>query len=406
MIHCPGRRLVPFEGLTVSLPCAVAMFCAVSAQAVPLFQGLGSLSGTLGTSRATGISADGSVVVGNSSSLEHGIEAFIWTRANGLHGLGDLPGGGTHSQAFGISADGTVVVGRSQSAATGNTDEAIRWTAQDGMVPIGPFAGGLLQSEASAASADGSTIVGGAVTLDASPLAPTGAFRWTAQTGMVGLGDLPGGEFFSVATGTSADGATVVGASWSHHSPPSPFFVPQFAEAFVWTTADGMRGLGDLSGGEFGSFASAVSANGVVVIGTSISERGQEAFRWTESDGMVGLGDLTGGEFNSTAIAVSADGRIIVGESETELGLEAFIWDSSHGMRKLSDVLISYGLSMEGWVLTEANGISYDGTVIVGSGINSGGLDEAYIVAIPEPAIIAAFFIAIPWLRARTAPRY
>ena len=37
------------------------------------------------------------------------------------------------------------------------------------------------------------------------------AFRWDHNTGMQGLGDLPGGDFLSIAYSVSADGARVVG---------------------------------------------------------------------------------------------------------------------------------------------------------------------------------------------------
>ncbi len=46
-------------------------------------------------------------------------------------------------------------------------------------------------------------------------------------------------------------------------------------------------GLGDLPGGEFRSDATAVSANGEVVVGQSDSALGHEGFRWTRSDGMT-----------------------------------------------------------------------------------------------------------------------
>jgi len=49
-----------------------------------------------------------------------------------------------------------------------------------------------------------------------------------------GLGDLPGGSFFSRANGVSADGAAIVGRGWS-----STGF-----EAFLWTEAGGMIGAG------------------------------------------------------------------------------------------------------------------------------------------------------------------
>jgi len=41
------------------------------------------------------------------------------------------------------------------------------------------------------------------------------AFRWTSATGMVGLGDLPGDKTSSTGESVSADGNVVVGWSWS-----------------------------------------------------------------------------------------------------------------------------------------------------------------------------------------------
>lgn len=55
----------------------------------------------------------------------------------------------------------------------------------------------------------------------------------------MGLGDLPGSVFQSIAHGVSADGSTVVGWSWSALG----------AEAFRWTAATGMFGLGLLGFG-------------------------------------------------------------------------------------------------------------------------------------------------------------
>ncbi len=61
--------------------------------------------------------------------------------------------------------------------------------------------------------------------------------------------------------------------------------------------AASFQGLGDLPGGRFSSYASGVSADGSVVVGSSESTAmfTVEAFRWTQSTGMVGLGDLPGG---------------------------------------------------------------------------------------------------------------
>ena len=100
-----------------------------------------------------------------------------------------------------------------------------------------------------------------------------------------------------------------------------------------------MVGIGDLPGGDFDSAAVGVTGDGSVVVGSGTSLLGaEEGFRWTQGGGFVALGDLPGGDLGSRAIAVSADGSIVVGTSTTSLGNEAFIWDSATGMRNLREV--------------------------------------------------------------------
>src|SRR5688572_11814954 len=95
-----------------------------------------------------------------------------------------------------------------------------------------------------------------------------------AQT-MEGLGFLPGATItYSLATGASADGSTVVGVSNNAHN--------RF-EAFVWTAGTGMTGLGSLPGAAYPeSYALGVSADGSTVVGFSRNADGiLEAFVWT-----------------------------------------------------------------------------------------------------------------------------
>ncbi|MDB9414420.1 hypothetical protein [Microcystis aeruginosa] len=54
---------------------------------------------------------------------------------------------------------------------------------------------------------------------------------------------------------------------------------------------------------------------------------------------MVGVGDLSGGDFYSFAYGVSGDGSVVVGYSSSANGNEAFIWNSTQGMRSLKEVL-------------------------------------------------------------------
>jgi probable HAF family extracellular repeat protein len=65
-------------------------------------------------SRATGVSGDGTAVVGYSFDQGFVHEAFVWTAATGMVGLGSLPGALiADSLANAVSADGSTVVGLS-----------------------------------------------------------------------------------------------------------------------------------------------------------------------------------------------------------------------------------------------------------------------------------------------------
>lgn len=109
-----------------------------------------------------------------------------------------------------------------------------------------------------------------------------------------------------------------------------------------------------------------------------------EAYRWTKNGGMVGLGDLPGGAFNSQALGVSGNGSVIIGLSSTNTGEEAMAWDFVNRMRSIQDILDGLGVDVSDWELTEARGISADGTTIVGTGFNPDGNKEVWIAVIPE----------------------
>jgi probable HAF family extracellular repeat protein len=170
-------------------------------------------------------------------------------------------------------------------------------------------------------------------------------------------------------------------------------------EAYRWTAATGMVGLGDLPGGVVNSTGVAVSADGAVVVGTSHSASGTEAFRWTEATGMVGLGDLTAAPFTSQATVISSDGRTIYGFSAAPGSNEqGWVWTEATGMRTLDDVLVKdYGLveELEGWRLWRISDVSDDGLVLLGRGRNPAGALQDFVVAIPEPASMALLAIGL-----------
>lgn len=357
------------------------------------FVPLGDLPGGLSLSRASGVSADGSVVVGESVSASSFFEAFRWTPREGMVGLGFLPGFPT-STARATSANGSVVVGTGLGP---SKEEAVRWTAASSVVGLG-FLPGFAESRAFGVSADGSVVVGNSNSVPGQS-GQFQAFRWTAASGMVGLGFLSGGGL-SNAEAVSADGSLVVGVSDSGAG----------RQAFRWTEAGGMIGLGDLPGGSFFSSAHGVSADGLVVVGISDSASGAQAFRWTQSGGLIGLGFLPAG-MQSEAFGASANGSIVVGRDlvgPVGHGEErAFLWDTTEGMRDLKEVLIGQGDDLTGWTLIEALAVSADGISIVGRGINPAGQEEAWLARIgpssvvPEPSTLALLTIGIATLISR-----
>jgi probable HAF family extracellular repeat protein len=252
--------------------------------------------------------------------------------------------------------------------------------------PLGDLSGGNYFSVATGVSADGTTVCG--YSSSTASGASYEAFRWTATNGMVALGDLSGGTFRSFAQAISADGTTVVGDSNSSNG----------NQAFRWTQATGMAGLGDLPGGNVFSYANAVSADGGVVAGESSSTLSgttrAEAFRWTPTNGMTGLGDLPGGDFDSHAYAVSADGTGIIGNSSSSNGNEAFRWTAATGMVGLGDLAGGNFSSI-------AYGISADGSTIVGYGSPPSNVHEAFRRTTASGMVGLGFLPCDTWTIAR-----
>ncbi len=210
---------------------------------------------------------------------------------------------------------------------------------------------------------------------------------------MIGLGFLSGGNE-SEAYAVSADGSVIVGYGTN---------VDGNKEAFRWTQADGMVGLGDLPDGFFSSIAYGISADGSVIVGQGNSADGPEAFRWTQVDGMVGLGDLPGGGFGSTALATSADGSVVVGYGTSTIGTEAFYWTQAGGMKSLAEILTANGVDLTGWTLQRAEGVSADGSVVVGLAVN-GGNSLAFIATLgSDPGVTTPEDLAVS-LNSGTAP--
>jgi len=303
---------------------------------------------------ASGVSADGAVVVGYYGPDPSTLHAFRWTEGSGMVSLGALEGD-VVSRAYDVSADGNVVVGFSHSGAPSYTTRAFRWTEGSGMVSLG-------EGTAEHVSADGAVVVGSTET----PTFALVAFRWTEGSGMVSLGTLEG-DYDSYASDISADGSVVVGYSVPYSRWP---VLSGRARAFRWTEESGMVGLGALNGGLF-SYALGVSADGAVVVGDAAdgaADNYGRAFRWTEGSGMVSLGVLNGGTL-SAALGVSADGAVVVGYSGVDAAgklWRAFRWTTETGMQSVEDWLRANGVSVPTDITTSATAVNAVGNVVVG----------------------------------------
>ncbi len=117
-------------------------------------------------------------------------------------------------------------------------------------------------------------------------------------------------------------------------------------------------GLGDLPGGQYFSRATDVSADGLTVVGFSETAHGSQAFRWTAGGGLVGLGNSND---LSMAWAISGDGSVVVGSRDygvgAEIRIQPYRWDTTSGVGTPVDAGVSGGVAYD---------VSADGSVIVG----------------------------------------
>jgi len=384
-------RHVLLSAATIAILLAATAFTASPADA-SLFEGLGHLPACPSTSAAA-VSADGAVVVGNAliahpgedGTAYYSYEAFRWTRSGGMAGLGAL-GDRNESRATGVSADGAVVVGTCMSVGPGwamINDEAFRWTVGT-MTGLG-FPSGMSITFAVGVSGDGQAVI-----ID-SMWDPASTWRWSPTSPWESL------NVQGRATGVSRDGHVIIGCNYTLTR--ETIYALRWTERDGTLFLNLLPGQNVAHAHDVSDDGSVIVGRNYYFTQSSVDPPGQpgpdQAFRWTEALGTVGLGRLPG-DNASEALAVSGDGTIVVGWSGMYALMHplsnkhAFIWTADDGMRDLLEVLrTDYGIDMAGWMLTEAVDISADGRTIVGNGFNPQGHEEAWVAVIPEPATLA-----------------
>lgn len=157
--------------------------------------------------------------------------------------------------------------------------------------------------------------------------------------------------------------------------------------ASVYTSEHGVTAIGTFPEADFPqSSATAVSADGSVVVGYSRSNVDNEAFRWTRDGGLEKLKDLTGygaygpGDYTSggtssshftNASYVSRNGEYIVGFGGTSVGQEAFVWSQENGFAALGDIPGDDGVTTSTASLVTNSGSSVFGIGTLESGPGS-----------------------------------
>jgi len=320
-----------------------AAFALPAAAQTASFQRLGQMPGARFGTYASAISSDGSTILGYGSVSSSTIQAYRWTAA-GRYQLLDSPGNSDFFGSGAVSSDGSVIVGENPQP---SQFAAFRWTVAHGLMT-------LPQNIAAAVSADGSMVAGGD--------------NWWKTSGQTGIfGPFPGEQDQTEAYGLSPDGQVAVGAAIKGSDPFGPT-----VHAFQWTLSTGLQDLGLTTGTQ--SSANAISADGLMIVGQATDSSGfWRGFRRTAATGMQDIGTLGGPMSNATA--VNQDGTVIVGNSLTTSSSgssHAFRWTARTGMQDLRTALQSAGVhKADNWVvLYTADGVSADGTVIVGFGLN------------------------------------
>lgn len=352
------------------------------ADVVPSFQLIGPVF-------ATDVSADGSVIVGNTQGA---YETFRWTQSTGVVPLGraTVPALGVGAGLPKVSADGTRVTGTilddTLTAATqGLWKLGTGW--QQLMPPSLPDGAIVDQSWGSSwgLSGDGK-VVSGLYWRNTNVGGLAHASRWVEGVGLTDLGS-DGGA--SRANSNNFDGSVIVGFD------ENP--IAGNRRAAVWT--DGVRQFMDSNPDNPGE-ANAVNSAGNIVVGEKWNDVDfyNNATIWTRNGSswttqQLGLLPGTDPIFGSSvATDVNEDGTMVIGLNRFDFfGGTAFVWTPQDGMLDVTQWVTNLGLTLDpDYVITELAAISQDGSTVIGMGYDMNTFEfTSFAITVPEPSSLS-----------------
>ncbi|MEX0331555.1 MAG: hypothetical protein AB3N64_09050 [Puniceicoccaceae bacterium] len=335
---------------------------------------LGDLPGGAERTRPLAISGDGSTVVGWSSSANGDSEAFRWT-SKGIEELGDLSTSRFESKATGITYDGKVVLGEGIVARNGfATPQAAIWSDEGWITGLGFLPGGYDRTYVIDCSADGTLVVGTGFSENGSQ-----TWRWDSVNLMVDIGPIPvdGSESGrqNAALACSDDGTQIIGLGydlelgWSH----GPTHI------WYWDETNGFNVLAEAPGGPFLSGKPAVfGSNSLVsddmsaIIAPYSGGSTSGILRW---DAIVGISELETQGKMTTVTDISADGEVVVGMmTDFDNTSHAVIWGPDGQLKILKDFLEEARTDTLDFALITAAAVSADGRAVAGQI----GVDDPY----------------------------
>lgn len=284
------------------------------------------------------------------------------------------------AEAWGLNPWGQALSGGATDA-DGNQVAALAYSNSNlagGPLVIGPWPGGVA-IDGFLSVAYSSSETGVTVGLARDDTSHGFAFRWSEAEGMTKL-PVNRPQNASRANKISADGSVIVG--WNDQDNGARTGV-------IWK--DGVAiDVVDSTGASVGE-ATAVSRNGRVVVGEryfDIATFTKQAWRWTAETGVQPLGCLPSsfGCSATSARAVSDDGNVVVGDSVSGGAYLATVWTPDGGMQRLADYLAAQDVAVpDGWNLQSGSGISADGKTIGGWGVGPAAF-TSFVVDMHEPA--------------------